>query len=75
LSRRRLTLSLPIACALLTCGASANASGPAAQQNITITATSAPWIVLGDHISITGKVTPRVAAVPIVLQQKQGNGW
>ena len=60
---------------LLTCGASAGASGPAAQQNVTITATSAPWIVLGDQISITGKVTPKVAGVPIVLQQKQGNGW
>jgi NPCBM/NEW2 domain-containing protein len=40
-----------------------------------ITASAAPWVVLGAAVGVKGTVTPHPAGVELTLQKRKGTGW
>jgi hypothetical protein len=71
---RSLTVSVSIS-ALLVLAPSAGAGGGQKLESAQITATAAPWIVLGRRVAISGTVTPRLAGIGITLEREQGGAW
>ena len=74
MSPRSLTL-LPAAAFLLAFAPSSGAAPGKTARPITLTASSAPSIVLGGPVGIKGRVTPGVAGIRLTLEQQQGTGW
>jgi hypothetical protein len=53
----------------------AAAGGSAPVKSVQITATAAPWMELGSHVSITGSVKPNAAGRGLAHQQRTARGW
>ena len=66
-------LTLPLALVALLALAPAGNSAPA--KAVQITASAAPWVVLGGHVGITGSVKPHASGLQVALQQRVGGGW
>jgi hypothetical protein len=69
------TRSLPLLAAALTLLMFASSADARARAGVKITASAAPWAVVGSQIGIKGGVTPHVAGLSVALQQRQGGGW
>jgi hypothetical protein len=67
--------SLSLLSALLTLLVFAASAGADARAGVTITASTAPWSVVGNTVGIKGGVRPHVAGLSVVLQQRSGGGW
>ncbi len=70
--------SLTVLLAALALGAfvpSAFAGGTTPAKTVQITASAAPWMELGSHVSITGSVKPNPAGLDLALQQRTAGGW
>jgi len=51
------------------------AGGAAPVKTVEITASAAPWMVLGSRVGITGSVKPQASGLELALQQRAGDGW
>ncbi len=69
------TRSLSLLAAALTLLVFASNADARARAGVKITASAAPWAVVGSQIGIKGGVTPHVAGLSVALQQRQGGGW
>jgi hypothetical protein len=69
---RCLTVALSVTAVLVFAGrADPSPSG----KTVKIAATAAPWMIVGSHIGITGRVTPHPAGIEVTLERRQGSGW
>ncbi len=69
------TRYLSLLAAALTLLVLASDADAGARAGVRITASAAPWAVVGSQIGIKGGVTPHVAGLSVALQQRQGRGW
>jgi hypothetical protein len=51
------------------------AGGSAPVKTVQITASAAPWMVLGSRVGIKGSVKPQASGLELALQQRGANGW
>jgi len=63
------------ACALLVVAPSAAAGRSSHAVNVQIKASGPPWMIAGNHVRITGTVTPHPSGLEVNLQQRHGTGW
>ena len=66
-------LTVPLALLVLLTLAPAGTSAPV--KTVQITASAAPWVVLGGRVGITGSVKPQASGLQLALQQRAGGGW
>jgi NPCBM/NEW2 domain len=69
------TRSLSLLSAVLTLLVFASSAGAGARTAVTITASTAPWTVVGSTVGIKGGVSPHVAGLSVALQQRSGGEW
>jgi hypothetical protein len=60
---------------LLALAPAAGAGGSAPAKTVQVTATAAPWMVLGSHVGITGSVKPTTSGLALDLQQRTDGAW
>jgi hypothetical protein len=68
----RLSLALCLA-GLLAFAADGGASS--GSKAVKIAATASRWVVVGNHVRVSGTVTPHPAGLTVTLEQRRGTGW